>query len=328
MDATRFTAVLASDEPIVLDGGLATELESRGHDLSDALWSARLLVEEPEAIAIAHLAYYLAGAAVATTASYQASFEAFADRGIGHDDAAGLMRLSVALAAAARDVYLAFGGESGAPGQPDLFIAASIGPYGAMLADGSEYRGRYGLTVGELRAVHRERLAVLAATDADVLAVETIPEVEEAVAVAGLVAETPGAAAWISFSCADGGHLRSGVPIEDAVRAIDGSPGIVAVGVNCTPPEHIDELVARIAAVTHLPIVVYPNSGEGWDAQTRTWIGTPGGRVDRVAARRWQAAGARLIGGCCRVTPDQVHDIAIGLAAGPGQVGTPRPSIS
>ena len=328
MDATRFIAALASDQPIVLDGGLATELESRGHDLSDALWSARLLVDEPEEIAIAHLAYYLAGAAVATTASYQASFEAFAARGIGHDDAAGLMRLSVALAEAARDVFLAFGGGSAGPGRPELFVAASIGPYGAMLADGSEYRGRYGLTVEELRAVHRERLAVLAATDADVLAVETIPEVEEAVAVSGLVAETPGAAAWISFSCADGGHLRSGAPIEDAVRAVDGSPGIVAVGVNCTPPEHIDELVARIAAVTRLPIVVYPNSGEGWDAGSKTWLGTPHGAIDDVAARRWRAAGARLIGGCCRVTPEQVRGVASALAQGPGQVGTPRPSIS
>ena len=185
-----------------------------------------------------------------------------------------------------------------------------------MLADGSEYRGRYGLTVDQLRDFHRERLAVLAATDADVLAVETIPELEEAAAIVGLLAETPGAAAWVAFSCADGGHIRSGVPIEEAVAVVDGAPGVVAVGVNCTPPEHIDEAIARIAAVSRLPIVVYPNSGEGWDAVTKTWTGSAAGRVDAAAARRWQDGGARLVGGCCRVTPDQIRGLAMGFGAG------------
>jgi homocysteine S-methyltransferase len=328
MDASRFVAALAADEAIVLDGGLATELEDRGHDLSDPLWSARLLVELPEAIAIAHLAYYLAGARVATTASYQASFEGFAARGIGYDDAAGLLRLSVALAAEAREVYLAFRGPVAASAGADLFVAASIGPYGAMLADGSEYTGRYGLTVDQLCDIHRDRLAVLASTDADVLAVETIPEVEEAVAIARLVAETPGAAAWISFSCVDGGHIRSGVPIEDAVAAIEDAPGLLAVGVNCTAPEHVDELVGRVATVSRLPIVAYPNSGEGWDAATRSWRGSRSARVDAAAAARWRDAGARLIGGCCRVTPDQVTDLASGIVAWPPDTMPAGPPIS
>jgi homocysteine S-methyltransferase len=179
-----------------------------------------------------------------------------------------------------------------------------------MLADGSEYRGRYGLSVDELAAFHRERLAVLAGTAADVLAVETIPELEEAIAIARLLDDTPGARAWVSFSCADDGHLRSGVPIEEAVVAVTGSPGVLAVGINCTAPEHAEPLVRRIRAVTERPVVVYPNSGEGWDAAARRWTSEPGATVDAAAARRWHDAGATLIGGCCRVTPGQIAELA------------------
>lgn len=313
MDATRFVAALAAGGPILLDGGLATQLEAQGNDLSDRLWSARLLLEAPEQVVAAHLAYFRAGSRVATTASYQATFEGFAARGIGHDAAEGLLRRSVALAAEARE---AAAGEDAAAGRAPVarFVAASIGPYGAMLADGSEYRGSYGLTATRLRDFHRERLAVLASTPADVLAVETMPEVEEAAAVVALIGEVPGAAGWVSFSCADGAHLRSGAPIEEGVAAVDGVPGVLAVGINCTAPEHVDELVGRIRAVTALPIVVYPNSGEGWDAVARRWTGVVADRVDAAAASRWLTLGATLVGGCCRVTPDQIAGLALALA--------------
>ena len=303
-------SIAAGDRVLVLDGGLATQLEAQGRDLSDRLWSARLLVEEPEAIVEAHLAFFRAGARVATTASYQATFEGFAARGIGHDEAVALLRRSVALASLARDRYREERAAAGAPDPGPLLVAASIGPYGAMLADGSEYRGRYGLPVGALVDFHRERLAILAAGGADLLAVETIPELDEAVAIARLLDETPGARAWVSFSCRDGGHLRGGPPIEEAVEAVAGSPAVLAVGVNCTAPEHVETLVRRVRAVTLKPVVAYPNSGEGWDAAARRWTGAEAGRVDGAAARRWHAAGATLIGGCCRVTPDQVALIA------------------
>jgi len=315
MDATAFRAALDAGEPLLLDGGLSTQLEDQGNDLSDALWSARLLIEAPEQIVRAHLAYFRAGARVATTASYQATFEGFARRGIGHVAAAGLLRESVALAAEARTRAEAEDAAAGGAAR-SRYVAASVGPYGAMLADGSEYRGRYGMTVARLRDFHRERLAVLEATPADILAVETIPEVEEAAAVASLLAEVEGAAAWVSFSCADGAHLRSGAPVEEGVAAVDGVPGVVAVGLNCTAPEHADELVARIRAVTTLPIVVYPNSGEGWDAATRRWTGEGRDRVDVAAAARWRSLGATLIGGCCRVTPDQVAGLVPAMGAG------------
>jgi S-methylmethionine-dependent homocysteine/selenocysteine methylase len=319
MDSHHFRDALRHGHPIVLDGGLATQLEAQGADLSDSLWSAGLLIAEPEAIVAAHLAFFRAGANVATTASYQATFEGFARRGIDHAAAGGLLQRSVELAEQAKAQAL----DEGAAGP--LFVAASVGPYGAMLSDGSEYRGNYGLTVGQLADFHRERLRVLAGTGADVLAVETIPELEEAEAVAGLLGEAPGIAGWISFSCTDGGRLRSGAPIEAAVEAVRDAPGVVAIGVNCTAPEHIDELVARIRATTTLPIAVYPNSGEGWDAVARRWTGSGPGRVDGAMASRWAAAGAGLVGGCCRVSPSQIGAIAsaLGAAFGAGSGATP-----
>ncbi|HEY5629719.1 MAG TPA: homocysteine S-methyltransferase [Candidatus Limnocylindrales bacterium] len=299
---------------VVLDGGMSNQLESAGHDLGDELWSARLLAERPEAVTQAHLAYFRAGADVAITASYQATFEGFARRGIDRAGAEALLRKSVGLADEARRQAAA---HDDAARRPPIrrFIAASVGPYGAMLADGSEYRGNYGRTTAQLADFHRARLRVLASTDADILAVETIPEVEEAAAVAGLLRETPGAAAWVSFSCRNGAHLNSGAPIEEGVAAVDGVPGVLAVGVNCTAPEHLDELLGRIRAATLLPIVVYPNSGEGWDPVGRRWVGQARDRVDGEAARRWRALGAELIGGCCRVSPDQIAVLAAALGS-------------
>jgi len=309
MDATLFRSTLAAGDPIVIDGGLATQLEAQGADLSDRLWSARLLIEEPEAITAAHVAFYRAGARVATTASYQATFEGFAARGIDRAAAEALLRRSVDLALAARSTHVADCRAAGSPEPGPLFVAASVGPYGALLADGSEYRGRYGRTVGDLRDFHRDRLDVLADTPADVLAVETIPELEEIEAVTGLLGERPGAAAWISVTCQDGRRLRSGVPVEEAAAAAVAT-GVVAVGVNCTSPAFVEEIVARMREVTSLPIVAYPNSGEGWDAASRRWTGAPAERVAAAAEARWLAAGANLVGGCCRVTPDQIAGLA------------------
>ena len=191
-------------------------------------------------------------------------------------------------------------------------MAASVGPYGAFLADGSEYRGNYGLSVDALADFHRERLAILAASDADILACETIPEIPEAEALVRLLDETPGSAAWLSFSCADGERIRSGARIEEAVEVAGSSRtgAVVAVGINCTAPEHAESLVARAAAVTSLPLVVYPNSGEGWDAAAKRWLPGSGALTDGAAAARWVRAGAGLVGGCCRVTPAQIAEIA------------------
>jgi homocysteine S-methyltransferase len=283
--------------PLVLDGGMSNQLKAAGYDLSDELWSARLLVERPEAVVDAHLAYFRAGADVAITASYQATFEGFAGRGIGRERAAGLMALSVELAREA-----ARRADAGRP----LWVAASAGPYGAMLADGSEYRGRYGLGVAELERFHRPRLEVLAAARPDVLALETVPDADEAAALLRAVRGL-GVPAWLSYTV-DGGRTRAGQPLEEAFKLAADADEVIAVGVNCCAPEEVEHAVAVAARVTGKPVVAYPNSGETWDATARDWTGRASLDAERV--RGWRDAGARLIGGCCRVGPDTIARIA------------------
>ncbi|TJZ58704.1 homocysteine S-methyltransferase [Streptomyces piniterrae] len=286
--------------PVVLDGGLSNQLEAAGHDLSDALWSARLLAEDPEAVVRAHLAYYEAGAQVAITSSYQATFEGFARRGIGTEEAAALLGRSVELAREAARRALA-GGIAG-----PLYVAASAGPYGAMLADGSEYRGRYGLSVDELARFHRPRLEVLAAARPDVLALETVPDADEARALLRAVRGL-GVPAYLSYSVA-GGRTRAGQPLAEAFAVAADADEVIAVGVNCCTPDYADGAVELAARITGKPVVVYPNSGESWDAEAREWCGSPAFRADRVAS--WAASGARLIGGCCRVGPAAIAELA------------------
>jgi homocysteine S-methyltransferase len=284
---------------LIADGGLATELEARGHDLSDGLWSARLLVEAPQEVTAVHTAFFRAGAMIATTASYQASFDGFAERGISRDDSVRLLRRSVELANTARD-------EVGVAGRR---VAASVGPYGAALADGSEYRGRYGLSVAQLEEWHRPRLEVLADAGADVLALETIPDVDEAEALVNLV-RSLGVPAWLSYTI-DGTRTRAGQPLADAFAVAVGVPEIVAVGVNCCAPDDVLPAIGQ-ARETGKPVIVYPNSGERWDSARRAWVGPS--RFSARLAVQWAAAGARVIGGCCRVRPADIAELATALA--------------
>ena len=297
---------MASTPVTVLDGGLATELERRGHDLSDDLWSARLLRDDPQALVDTHLAFFRAGAQVATTASYQASFEGFAARGLSRAESAALMRASVTLARRAADLADAELGD-GVRRQ----VAASVGPYGAVLADGSEYSGDYGLTDQALRDFHGPRLEVLASAGADLLAVETIPSAQEAAVLLGLLDELE-VPAWLSVTCEDASHTRRGDDVRDLFAMARGHDRLVAVGVNCTAPEHVETLAATAAGASGKPVVAYPNSGESWDGARRRW-GGDGVGVDPVAARRWVAAGARWVGGCCRVSSDDIARLAAEL---------------
>jgi len=297
---------LADAPHLVLDGALATELERRGADLKDPLWSARVLLEQPYLIRQVHLDYFRAGADVATSASYQATFEGFARRGIGRDDAERLMRLSVQLAIDARDQFWTENAGRGTRRRP--LVAASVGPYGAMLADGSEYRGGYDLDEAALMDFHRPRLRVLADAGADLLACETLPCLAEARALARLLDELPGTSAWISFSCRDGTHNSQGEAFGACVAALDGFERVSAIGINCTAPQHVAELVATARAHTGKPIVVYPNAGESYDAITKQWLAGAHGehRAFELQAMDWAHAGARLIGGCCRTTPADI----------------------
>jgi homocysteine S-methyltransferase len=300
---------LPHDTVLIADGGLATELEARGHDLSDDLWSARLLLDAPDEIEAVHCAFFRAGASIATTASYQASFDGFAERGMSRDDTARLLRRSVELAKNARDEVGGLGVSAASQGQ--RWVAASVGPYGAALANGQEYVGRYGLSVAQLADWHRPRLEVLADAGADVLALETVPDVDEAEALVGLVHEF-GVPAWLSYTIA-GTATRAGQPLADAFAVAAEVPEIVAVGVNCCAPDDVEHAIEVASQATGKPVVAYPNSGEQWDGERRTWTGTSGWSAELVP--RWAAAGARIIGGCCRVRPDDIAGVAQAIAA-------------
>ena len=307
MRAGPLTPFLERFGYVVLDGGVATALEERGHRLDDALWSGRVLLESPEAIAEVHRAYVRAGAHCITTASYQVSFPGFEAAGLDADDCREALRRSVALALAARDAA-----------EPDAalapLVAASVGPYGAYLADGSEYRGGYGVDRVALEEFHRERLTLLTASGADLLACETIPSLEEAEVLVALMEETPGAVGWVTFTCRDERTLSDGTPFADAVRLCAEASSVVGVGVNCTPPELIGPLLASVDGAVPVPFVVYPNSGELWDAVEKRWSGQGTAEPLLASAETWVEAGARVLGGCCRVGPGDIAGLGRVLA--------------
>jgi homocysteine S-methyltransferase len=292
---------------LVLDGGLATELEARGFDLNDPLWSARLLLDAPEAIYRLHYDYLAAGADCIISATYQATIPGLMKRGLPEAEAADLLQRAVQLAREAREAFWADRRQR--PGRLRPLVAASIGPYGAYLADGSEYTGRYDLDERGLLAFHRSRWHLLAGSGADLLACETIPSFAEARALTRLLAETGSIPAWFSFSCRDGQHISDGTRLADCVAWLGDKEGVAAVGVNCTAPRHIPSLIAEIRPLTKKPIIVYPNSGEQYDASRRCWTGVCDPVEYATAALMWRTAGASLIGGCCRTGPQHINQI-------------------
>jgi homocysteine S-methyltransferase len=318
MSFDLFEPFLRRSGVVILDGGLATELERRGADLRDPLWSAKLLLENPALIRHVHRDYLEAGADVVTSASYQASFEGLARRGVTRQEAAKVMGLSVRLAREAREEFLA--GTSSAACRAQMqktipLVAASIGCYGAVLHDGSEYRGDYGLSAGQLMDWHRPRLEALAAAGADLVACETIPSLVEAEALVRLLGEFPQLPAWLSFSCRDAERVWHGETLAECVDVADTGKNILAVGVNCTRPQWAQMLLLSIVNRTRKLLLAYPNSGEVWDASQYCW------RSEEIpfdwaqGAMAWRAAGARLIGGCCRTMPATIREIASALTS-------------
>ncbi len=303
MSLTDITTLVASG--LVLDGAMATELEARGCDLSDALWSAKVLVENPELIYQVHYDYFSAGAQVAITASYQATPQGFARRGLSEEQSLELIGRSVELASRARADYLAT-----QPEAASLLIAGSVGPYGAYLADGSEYRGDYTLPRQEMMAFHRPRIKALVAAGADILACETLPSFAEIQALAALLSEFPATPAWFSFTLRDSHHLSDGTPLADVLAFLDKVPQAVALGINCIALDKVTAALNVFSALSAKPLVVYPNSGEQYDAISKRWHSDASTctLVDNLAD--WQAAGVKLIGGCCRTTPADIKAIA------------------
>lgn len=296
------TAILAEHPFVLLDGAMATELEARGCDLADSLWSAKVLMENPQLIYDVHLDYFRAGAQVAITASYQATPDGFAARGLDEAQSRSLIGKSVELARQARESYLAEN-----PTAKGLLIAGSVGPYGAYLADGSEYRGDYQRSAQVFQEFHRPRVEALLEAGVDLLACETLPSFAEIRALAQLLAEYPVAQAWFSFTLRDSQHLSDGTPLCDVLALLADYPQIVAVGVNCIALENTTDALSYLHSQTPLPLVVYPNSGEHYDAVTKTWHhhGEACATLEGYLPQ-WLAAGAKLIGGCCRTTPKDI----------------------
>jgi homocysteine S-methyltransferase len=286
----------------VLDGGMATELEWRGCNIYGPLWSAQVLDTSPSTIQQVHLDYLRAGAECISTVSYQVSGMGYAELGRPREDAARALRQSIEIAEAAREQYAQ---ES----DRVVVIAASLGPYGAALHNGAEFHGRYDVGFEALVAFHAERLAVVAGTNADLVALETVPSYEEARAIFAALAQVPSLLAWLSFTCRDGAHVAHGETLAECVALAGDSDQIVAVGINCTHPRFIPELIGEARAATGKPVFVYPNSGETWDATARRWRGTSDVAEYAAMAAEWFEAGAQAVGGCCRTTPAHIRAV-------------------
>jgi homocysteine S-methyltransferase len=289
---------------VVLDGGLSNALAERGHDLTDELWTARLLRDAPGEVAAVHRAYFDAGAQVATTAGYQASVAGFERNGMTRAEAEDLITRSVTIAREVRDEVVESAGDDVV-----RLVAASVGPYGAVLADGSEYRGRYGLSRAALRDFHAPRMELLASAGPDLLAFETIPDLDE-VAVLVDLADEFAVPAWLSCTVS-GDRLRDGTPAVEAFALAAGHDSIVAVGVNCCAPGDVLPAVRSATVASGKPGIAYPNSGETWDGTARRWVGDP--EFDLALTTAWAEAGAHFIGGCCRVGPAAIAAIARAL---------------
>ena len=307
------TSILREFPLVVLDGAFGTEIARRGFDTRDDLWAAKALFEKPELVKAVHRDYFEAGADVCTSASYQATVEGFEAKGFTRSQAAELIRLSVRLVQEAREEFWenrqrysitsALNERRSYP-----LAAASVGPYGAYLADGSEYTGAYSADRHELADFHEERLALLLEAKPDILACETLPLFREAEAILDDLKKHPKAQAWISFTCKDARYTCGGDKIADCARFLDREPQVAAIGVNCTAPEFVADLVREIRTHTEKPVAVYPNLGETYDAADKDWKGES--QPFSVCVKSWYEAGARLIGGCCRTTPEDIKGIA------------------
>ncbi len=303
--------LIARRGSVIVDGAMSTALEALGADLNDRLWSAKVLVDEPELIGRVHKNYFDAGANVAITASYQATEAGFRERGIGRDRAKALIGLSVELARKARDDYLAEHPQADAR---DLLIAGAVGPYGAYLSDGSEYTGAYRLAPSEYERFHALRLEALAEAGADLLALETQPRMDEIEALVGMAVER-GMPMWVTCTLGpDGTTLADGTPLSVLAQRLDKEEGVEALGINCVAREKVERALEILGANTGKPLIVYPNSGETYDAATKTWrhpvSGSGGSKGWESFVPLWKRKGALCIGGCCRTLPADIMEIA------------------
>nr|AFK33865.1 unknown [Lotus japonicus] len=302
----------------VTDGGFATQLEKHGASFTDPLWSAVCLIKDPHLIKKVHLEYLEAGANILVTSSYQATLPGFLARGLSIEEGEMLLKRSVKLAVEARDSFWNFSKRNPSNKYRQALVAASIGSYGAYLADGSEYRGLYGpdVTLEKLKDFHRRRLQVLVETGPDLLAFETIPNKIEAQALVELLEEeNVQIPSWICFTSVDGENAPSRESFKDCLEAINKSDKVGAVGINCAPPHFMENLICKFKQLTKKAIIVYPNSGEVWDGRAKKWLPSKCFHDEDFGfhATRWRDLGAKIIGGCCRTTPSTIQVISNAL---------------
>lgn len=302
-------ATILNDYPIMItDGAMATELERYGCHLLDPLWSATVLTSNPELIKQVHLDYFEAGADCAITATYQATVAGFVQKGFSKAEAKNLIKKAVTLAVEARDDF--WNDFPNKTLRPKPLIAGSVGPFGAYLADGSEYSGTYDKSKEDLYAFHQERFTLLMDAEVDLLACETIPSKIEAEVLAELLQEFPDISAWITFSAKDDVHINDGSKISDCAALLRDTAQVAAIGINCTSPYYVENLIREIKKVTDKPIIVYPNSGEVYNPTTKTWNQDSAIEQFNTFTKQWYQAGATIIGGCCRTTPKDIAALA------------------
>ena len=301
----RLKEILDSQKIMVIDGSMSTALENMGLDLNDSLWTALALWNHPEMVKEVHKNYFRAGADCAISCSYQASIPGFLQRGFELERAEDLIRSSVRLLTEAIDEFMETEAEAG---RPRPLALAGVGPYGAYLADGSEYTGNYGVSDAVIRDFHRRRMELLLEMGADLLLVETQPSLKETVIVAEL-AESYQADYWISFSCRDGKHINEGELISDCASELTGYPHLQMLGVNCVKPVYVTSLIQELKSSADKPIAVYPNSGEKYDASTKSWSGIGFGKSYGEYALEWMENGATAVGGCCRTVESHIREV-------------------
>ncbi|SDR95271.1 homocysteine S-methyltransferase [Brevibacterium sandarakinum] len=305
-------AAVRSGQPIIIDGGLGTALESRGIDLRHELWSASLLRDAPDTLAEVHADFIRSGARIVTTASYQATPLGFERTSISAEEGRRLIERSVEVAAEAAAAVAAE--PTDVESVDTALVAGSVGPYGAALGDGSEYTGDYHLGEEEFANFHRPRIEALVSAGADLLAIETQPSLAEIKVLAGL-AEEFDVPAWLSVTLSDTHHLADGSSLAEVVEAIAGTTMIRAIGVNCVRPSLVEGALRTFAQHTDLPLIAYPNSGESYDATAMEWQSGPHFDASPVTIAAWRNAGARIIGGCCRTTPEDIAGLAAAVTA-------------
>jgi homocysteine S-methyltransferase len=285
-----FAPWLSAGRTVILDGGLGTELERRGHHDLGRLWSSALVEANPSALRGVHRDFLEAGADVIATATYQAAMPTLLECGHSRQNSTLILQEAVRLAIEERDAHA-----------PAALVAASIGPFGAHLADGSEYSGDYTMTAGDLHTFQADRWHILADSAADIIACETMPSLADVRAVVRLLHETPKRWAWISLMCRDATHLADGTPLSEVFARLNDVPNLAAVGANCIPPSLAPEIIDTFRAATTLPLMIYPNASNAWNLNELS--------ADEFAMQSasWTTHGARIIGGCCKTTPEHVR---------------------